>query len=96
MRKEVFARWKVNEAETDRILKLLPELATATRGEEGNVLYEIFQSELDPNEFLLHECYADANAMELHKVSEHYQRIVVSGIIPYLEVREVTIVKQLI
>lgn len=91
---ELIAKWKINESETDRILKMLPELAEKSRNEDGNVSYAIYRSESDPNEFILHEKYRDEDAVEAHKNSEHYQAIVVREIIPHLAHREVTRVQK--
>ncbi len=96
MEKELIVKWKIKESETARILKLLPTLAEMTKKEKGNLFYAIYQSENDPNELLLHERYTDADAVEAHKNSEHYQKTVVDEIIPHLEIREVTIVKRLL
>lgn len=95
MKKEIFVKWRIKESETLRILPLLPELAEKSRAEKGNVSYAIYQSEANPNELILHECYADAEAAEAHKNSAHYRDIVACQIIPHLELREVTLVKQL-
>jgi len=95
MKREIIVKWKIKETETVRILGMLPELAEKTRSEEGNISYAIYRSEADPNEFILHECYVDADAAEAHRKSEHYQKIVAAEIIPHLEVREVIFVKQL-
>ena len=95
MEKELFAKWRIKSTETARILRLLPALAEQTRTEKGNLSYSIYQSGSDPNEFILHERYADEQAAESHRNSEHYQKIVVAEIIPHLEVREVTVVKKL-
>lgn len=96
MEKELIVKWKIKESETARILELLPILTEKTKKEEGNLFYAIYQSEKDPNELILHERYVNADAVEAHKNSEHYQKIVVGEIIPYLEIREVTIVKRLL
>jgi len=95
MKRELIVKWKIKASETSRILGMLPELAEKTKGEHGNISYTIFRSEADPNEFILHESYVDAEALEAHRRSEHYQRIVAGKIIPHLEVREVTFVRQL-
>lgn len=95
MQKEIIAIWKVNASETPRVLKLLPELAARTRKEEGNLFYTVYQSKNDPNEFILHECYADQHAADAHRQSDHYQKIVVGEIVPHLESRTVTIVRKL-
>jgi hypothetical protein len=41
---------------------LLPALAEQTNNEKGNISYSIYQSGSDPNEFILHERYADKHA----------------------------------
>jgi quinol monooxygenase YgiN len=94
MERELIVKWKIRKSETARILTLLPELAEKTKSEKGNLAYLIYQSESNPNELILHERYTDQDAVELHKNSEHYQKIVVNEIIPHLEVREVVIVKK--
>jgi autoinducer 2-degrading protein len=95
MKREVIVKWKIKASETARILELLPEMAGKSKAEKGNISYAIYQSETDPNELILHECYVDAEAVEAHRSSEHYQRIVAGEILPHLELREVTFVRQL-
>lgn len=96
MEREVIVKWKIKETETAEILKLLPALAEETKKETGNVHYSIYQSENNPNELILHERYVDSEAQEAHRNSKHYQAIVVDKIIPFLEEREVYVVKKLI
>lgn len=95
MKKMIIVKWKIEEPETVRILKLLPELVEQSRKEKGNVSYAIYQSGNDHNELILHEEYIDDAALESHKQSEHYQRIVVNQIIPHLAMRDVMPVKRL-
>lgn len=96
MTQTLIVKWIAKPGEAERIQALLPELAQRTRAEPGNVLYTIYQSESDPGVFILHECYADPDAVERHRHSEHYQRIVVAEIRPRLASREVIAVKALI
>jgi len=93
---ELIVKWRIKESETDRILKMLPEMAEKSKKEEGNIFYSIYQSESDANELILHERYSDAAAVEAHKNSDHYQKIVVKEIIPHLTLREVILVKKLL
>jgi autoinducer 2-degrading protein len=95
MEKELIVKWKIRETETQRVLGLLPQLVENTRNEKGNLLYSIYQSVDDANVLILHERYVDAEAVEVHKASVHYQEIVAGQIVPYLEVREVSGVKKL-
>jgi len=92
---ELIVKWRVKESELSRILALLPELAGKSKEEEGNLLYSVYQSESDGSELILHERYRDAEAVETHKSSEHYQRIVVKEILPHLVIREVVRVRKL-
>lgn len=95
MEKELIVKWKIKETETQRILELLPQLVEKTRGEKGNLSYNIYQAVDDANVFILHERYVDAEAVEAHKASVHYQETVAGQIIPYLEIREVASLKKL-
>lgn len=96
MKKELIVKWKIKASETSRILGMLPEMAEKTKGEPGNLAYNVFQSESDPNEIILHEAYVDDAAVEAHRNSEHYLRIVAAEIRPHLEGREVVFVRQLL
>lgn len=96
MSKELIVRWKIRESEIPRVLALLPELASKTRSEEGNLSYVIYQAENNPGELILHESYADAEAVEAHRKSDHYQKIVATAITPFLDLREVIAVRTLI
>lgn len=95
MEKELIVKWKIRETEIERVLALLPKLVEKTRNEEGNLLYNIYQSAEDANLLILHERYVDANAVEVHKASTHYQETVLVQIIPHLEIREVLSLKKL-
>jgi len=95
MEKELIVKWKIATSETSRILGLLPQLVEKTRTEKGNIFYHIYQSADDQNVLILHECYADQEAVDLHKNSEHYQETVVAQIIPHLEIRELQLVNKL-
>ncbi|MET4141448.1 putative quinol monooxygenase [Pedobacter sp. UYP1] len=95
MEKEIIVKWKIKETETSRILDLLAGLEEKTKGEKGNLSYNIYQSVDDANVLILHERYTDAEAAEAHKNSAHYQEIVAKQIVPYLEIREVSSVKKL-
>lgn len=95
MEKELIVKWKISRSSTAEVLKLLPELTEKTKNEKGNLSYSVYQSESNPDELILHERYIDEAALEAHKNSDHYKEIVVAGILPYLETREVHIVQKL-
>ncbi|HEY0298171.1 MAG TPA: antibiotic biosynthesis monooxygenase [Arachidicoccus sp.] len=95
MKKELIVKWTINAEALENVLSLLPSLAENSRNEVNCTLYEIFQSEQYPNELILHECYENEEAFNSHKNSEHYKAIVLSKIVPHLEVREITFVSKL-
>ena len=95
MEEQLIVKWKFKETESERILGLLPELVEKTRNEEGNLSYTIYQSLEDTNVLILNERYVDAEAVETHKASAHYQEIVAGQILPHLEIREVIALKRL-
>jgi autoinducer 2-degrading protein len=96
MEKELIVRWTIRESETSRILDLLPQLAADTKNEKGNLAYSIYQATDNANVLILHERYADQEALEFHKNSTHYKEVVVAQIIPYLENREVQLLTKLL
>ena len=95
MEQELIVKWKIKESETSRIVNLLPQLVEKARSEEGNLLYNIYQSVHNANELVLHERYDSAEALEAHKNSGHYLHTVQDQIIPHLEMREVSLLKKL-
>lgn len=87
----VFARWQVKEGQLGTVLELLPSVVRASRGEAGNLFYQVHQDTTDPNALLLFEGYADEAAMAEHRSSEHFQSIVVGRIVPLLERRDLVV-----
>ena len=45
-----------------------------TRKEAGNVRFDVLQSKDDPTQFVLYEVFADEDAVNFHKMTEHYLR----------------------
>lgn len=95
MEKELIVRWIVKEDKTPQVLQLLQQAAEESRKEPGNLLYNIYQGEANPNEIILHERYRDEAAFEAHKNAAHYQNIVAGKIIPNLITRELIFVKKI-
>lgn len=90
-----FAKWQVKEGRVTELLSLVPDLAAKSAAEEGNLLYEVYQSNSDPNTLILFEGYEDESALSSHRNSEHFQTLVVEKIVPLLEHREIVITTQL-
>ena len=87
----VFAKWQVKDGEIDTVLALLKEVTLKSTAEEGNLFYNIHQSNTDANTLILAEAYADEAAVAVHRASEHFQAIVIGQIVPLLAEREVTL-----
>ena len=86
----MLAQWRVRDGALDSVLSLVPELIAATRREPGNQLYRVFQhGDASQRTLVLIEGYADRAAVEAHRQSDHFQRIVVGRIVPLLEERDV-------
>ena len=95
MKKELIVKWKVKESALPEVMDLLPSLTAKSKAEAGNIFYTIYQSDSDPTELILHECYESEEALKAHKSADHYQELVVGKIIPQLIKREVSIVSKL-
>jgi (4S)-4-hydroxy-5-phosphonooxypentane-2,3-dione isomerase len=87
----VFAKWRVKEGELEKVLSLLADVTKESVKEEGNLVYTAHQSTTDANLILLYEGYRDEQAVEVHRGSEHFQKLVVGGIVPLLAEREVVL-----
>ena len=48
--------------------------ARGSRGEPGNLRFDVLRDEDDPNHFLLHEVYRDADALAAHRETPHFQK----------------------
>ncbi|TDQ09480.1 putative quinol monooxygenase [Pedobacter metabolipauper] len=90
-----FAKWRVKEGQLDTVLNLLTEVVKKSTGEEGNLFYKVHQSNSDANTLILFEGYNDEEALEEHRNSEHFQKIVVGEIVPLLQDREVILTTRL-
>lgn len=90
-----FARWQVKEGRLENVLQLLAHVTRHTLQEEGNLFYKVHQSNTDANNILLYEGYTNQAAVEVHRNSAHFQQLVIGGIIPQLENREVILASEL-
>lgn len=84
---QVVVRYTVKPGETGTVLRLLGEMAAATRAEEANLAYEFFQGVDDPAQIVILERYRDAAGFAAHRGYEHIQRIGAAQIIPRLASR---------
>ena len=90
-----FAKWQIKKEKTEAVLILLQELSIKSKAEEGNLFYEIYQSNSDTDTLVLFEGYKDESALAEHRNTEHYQILLAGKILPLLEYREITIASEL-
>mgnify|MGYP002785102368 CR=1 FL=1 len=86
----ILARWQVKPEFLENLLNVLPQLQQASMHEEGNISYEVFRDSQDETFFILLEKYEDENALEAHRLSDHFQSLVLKTIVPMLISRSVT------
>lgn len=90
----VFAKWQVKKGQIEEVLSLLAQVTKATLEEPGNLFYKIHQSLSDANTIVLFEGYSNIAAMEEHRLSPHFQTLVIGKIVPNLENREVIVTSE--
>lgn len=76
----------------DRAAGMFKELQELSRREPGIVTFDVARGKDKPNVFALWEEYRDEAALEAHKESEHFKRLVVNGVRPLAKERLAEIV----
>ncbi|MDR1601261.1 MAG: antibiotic biosynthesis monooxygenase [Tannerella sp.] len=71
-KKVVVARLTVKEGQEKAFIDVASRLVEATRKEEGNLFYALYQSPLNATEFIFYEEYKDQAAFETHASSAHF------------------------
>ncbi len=51
---------------------LLDAMIAPSRGEAGNLRYDLWQDQADPTRFVLDELYVDDAAVAIHRASSHF------------------------
>jgi len=68
--------------DADRVESIFRELRDTSVKEPGVVEFRVGRGQDKPNVFALWEVYRDRDAVEAHRASEHFERLVVNGIRP--------------
>lgn len=76
-------------ADADKAESIFRELRDASRKEGGVIAFEIGRSQEKPNVFALWEVYRDMSAVDAHRATEHFDRLVLNGIRPLAQQRNV-------
>jgi len=64
----------VKKEDIDDFIKATIENHDESVKEEGNLRFDVLQSDDDPSRFLLYEAYVSAEAAAAHKDTEHYRK----------------------
>ena len=67
----VFAKVAVKEGKKDELLALATPLMAATRKEEGNVSYTLFDDRFDPHSLMFVEEWQSKEALKKHMTTPH-------------------------
>lgn len=84
---QVIARYHPQDGQLDSVLRLLAELAVASRAEPACISFEYFRNVENPGEIVIMERFVDAAGFAAHRNAEHFTRIGVEQIVPLLESR---------
>jgi (4S)-4-hydroxy-5-phosphonooxypentane-2,3-dione isomerase len=70
--------------DADKADAIFRELRDASRKEDGVIGFDVGRSREKPTDFALWEQYKDLSALDAHKATEHYLRLVLDGSISWL------------
>jgi (4S)-4-hydroxy-5-phosphonooxypentane-2,3-dione isomerase len=85
----LIARYQAQAYRGDEVAALLEEMAAAVaRDEPACVLYRAARSVERPDTFILYEEYTDQAALEAHRETPHFRRLIEGAVVPMLESRE--------
>jgi quinol monooxygenase YgiN len=83
----IIARWRAQTGKHEEVMKYVAEMTAETRKEAGNRRYDVYQMVSDPHFILLDEEYVSEDAVQAHRASAHFQKIVQGKIAPLLASR---------
>jgi quinol monooxygenase YgiN len=86
---QAIARYVVPQEHHERVLELLHQLAEASRKEEGNIVFDVFENVDDPTRIVLLERYRSRDAFAAHRDTAHFRQLVIDQIVPLLTERTV-------
>lgn len=89
----IIARWTVEVQHLNTVLTLLKELQIHSRQEPASRCYDFYQDPAAPENILIYEEYNDAEGIEAHRSSKHFQTII-PKILPMLRNRSVQVFEQ--
>ena len=83
------AKYTVKPGMGDQVAAALTEMAPLVKeGEPGCALYQASRAQDNPDFFLLYEHYVDEAALQAHRETPHFKRIIEGTVVPLLDKRE--------
>ena len=79
--------WTAKPGNEARVREILQQLGDASRQEPGVITYTTHVDPENPREFFIYEKYHDADGLEAHQATDHFQQLVLEKAIPLLESR---------
>jgi quinol monooxygenase YgiN len=70
---KITARLTARGGKADELRALLLAMAPQCRAEPGNLRWDIWRDAASPDRYVLDELYCDAEAVEAHRQTPHYQ-----------------------
>lgn len=70
---KIIAILTARPGKTEELKALLVGMALPSRGEPGNLQWDVWQDESQSNCFVLDELYVDDTAVAMHRETPHYQ-----------------------
>lgn len=72
-KKTIVARAEVLPGKEQEFISKAEPLIQATRVEEGNISYNLYQNPVNPVAFIFYEEYKDQHAIDIHAASAHFR-----------------------
>lgn len=70
---KIVAIFNAHAGKTADLRALLDTMLEPSRAEPGNLRYDLWQDREDPDRFVLDELYVDAEAVDTHRGTAHFQ-----------------------
>jgi len=74
MPKTLYAEFTVRPGNQARVAEMMRELTAEVRGEPGNLVFDPYVEEANPNRYFVFEVYADDAAFEAHISADYGAR----------------------
>lgn len=68
----------IKEGSLQQAIDTLTPMIEQSREEAGNISYQLFQSQEDPNTIMFIEFWKDQEAIDIHGSTEHFQKGIAS------------------